>query len=106
MLLGRLDGRLLGNTLSWLTREGVIRAGQGTLRAGELLMSSHPLTNFEIQKCQHFPRFNAAYSKDSILKVKDGACETNLDEYGDTGTHWFAIYVKINVNRTVPVKVT
>ena len=38
-----------------------------------ILMPPHPLTNFEIQKYyQNQPRFNDVYSRDNLLKVKDG----------------------------------
>ena len=57
-------------------------------------MPSHPLTNFEIQKhYQNKPRFNGAYSRDNLPKIKDGADVINLDEYSDIGTHCFALYV-------------
>ena len=42
-------------------------------------MRSHPLTNFEIQKChQNEPRFNSVYSIDNLPKIKDGAYAVNL----------------------------
>ena len=51
-------------------------------------MLPHPLANFEIQKyCQNEPRFNGAYSRDNLPKMKDGAFVINLDEYSDIGTH-------------------
>ena len=57
-------------------------------------MSPHLLTNFEIQKhYQNDPRFNCAYSKDNLTKIKDGAYIINLDEYYDIGTHWAALYI-------------
>ena len=60
-------------------------------------MSSHPLTNFEIQKYyQNEPRFNGVYLRDNLQKVKDGAYIINLDEYSDIGTHWVALYVQNN----------
>ena len=56
MLLGTLGASLLGNMLEG---KGVIRAGEGTARAGYeskksllkkfFLIPPHPLTNFEIQ---------------------------------------------------------
>ena len=61
-------------------------------------MPPHPLTNFEIQKYyQNEPRFNGAYSRDNLPKVKDGAYIINLGEYSDIGTHLVALYVQINV---------
>ena len=60
-------------------------------------MSPHLLTNFEIQKhYQNDPRFNCAYSKDNLTKIKDGAYIINLDEYSDIGTHCIALYVQNN----------
>ena len=60
-------------------------------------MSSHPLTNFEIQKYyQNELRFNDAYSRDKLHKIKDGAYIINLDEYSDILIHWVAFYVQNN----------
>ena len=58
--------------------------------------TTHPLTNFEIQKYKNEPRFNGIYSRDNLPKVKDGAYVINLDEYSDIGTHWVALYVQNN----------
>ena len=55
-------------------------------------MTSHPLTNFEIQAYyQSELRFFGVYTR-------DGAYVINLDEYSDIGTHWIALYVN---NKTV-----
>ena len=61
-------------------------------------MSSHPLTNFEIQKhYQNEPRFNSAFSRNNLLlKIKDGAYIINLDEYADVSTHWIALFCNKN----------
>ena len=60
-------------------------------------MSSHPVTNFEIQKYyQNEPRFNGVYSRDNLPKVKDGAYVINLDECSDIATHWVALCVHNN----------
>ena len=63
-----------------------------------LLMPSHPLTNFEIQKhYQNEPRFNSAFSRNNLpLKIKDGAYVINLDEYADVSTHWIALFCNKN----------
>ena len=58
-----------------------------------VLMSPHPLTNFEIQKYyQNEPRFNGVYSRDNLPKIKDGAYIINLDEYCDIGAHWVVLH--------------
>ena len=60
--------------------------------------STHPLTNFEIQKYyEDEPKFNGVYSRDNLPKrIKDAAYVKNLDEYADVGTHWVTLYVKNN----------
>ena len=59
------------------------------------LMSSHPLTNFEIQKYyESEPRFNGVYSRNNEPKtLKDGEYLVNLDEYADVCTHWIALFL-------------
>ena len=59
------------------------------------LMSSHPLTNFEIQKYyESEPRFNGVYSRNNEPKtLKDGEYLINLDEYADVCTHWIALFL-------------
>ena len=60
-------------------------------------MPPHPLTNFDKQKYyQNEPILNDVYSRDNLLKMKDGAYVINLDEYSDIGTHWIALYVQTN----------
>ena len=60
-------------------------------------MLPHPLTNFEIQKYyQNEPKFNGAYSRNNLPKIKDGAYVINLDEYESIETHWIALYVNAN----------
>ena len=63
-------------------------------------MTTHPLTNFEIQwYYQNKTRFNGVFSRDNLPdKIKDGAYVINLHEYSNTGTHWIALYV---YNKTV-----
>ena len=63
-------------------------------------MTSHPLTNFEIESYyKSEPGFNGVYSRDNLPdKIKDGAYVVNLDGYSDIGTHWIALYVN---NKTV-----
>ena len=57
----------------------------------------HPLINFEIQKYyQDEPKFNGAYSKNNLSKIKDGPYVINPDEYKSIGTHWIILYVNDN----------
>ena len=43
-----------------------------------ILIPDHPLINFEIQKYyQNKSRFNGFYSRDNLLKIKDGAYVIN-----------------------------
>ena len=59
-----------------------------------LLMSPHPLTNFEIQKYyENEPRFNGIFSRINLpKKIKDETYIINLDEYADVETHWIALF--------------
>ena len=51
----------------------------------------------EIQKYyKNEPRFNGAYSRNNLSKIKDGEYVINLDEYPDIGSHWVALYVQNN----------
>ena len=77
-----------------LAGKGVIRDGDRVIRAGEGVgkifkyRAPHNLTNFEVQKYyQNEPRFNGAYSRNNLPKLKHGAYAINLDEYKSIGTH-------------------
>ena len=60
-------------------------------------MPPYPLTNFKKQKYyQNKPKFNAAYSRNNLPKIKDGAYVINLDEFKSIETHWIALYVNGN----------
>ena len=60
-------------------------------------MSLHPLTNVEIQKYyQNEDNFNGVYSRNNLLKIKDGVYVINLDEYKSIQTHWIVLYVNDN----------
>ena len=60
-------------------------------------MPPHHLTNFEIQKnYQNELKFNGAYSRNNLPKIKDGAFMINLDEYELIGTLSIALYVNDN----------
>ena len=60
------------------------------------LILPHPLTNFEIQKYyKNEPKFNGVFPRNNLpKKIKDGAYIINLDEYGDVGKHWIALFCK------------
>ena len=108
MVLGTLGDSLLGNILFG---KGVMKAGEGgkvtkkgrsTIRAGkEQLMPPHPLTNFETQRYyQNEPKLNGVYSRNHLLKIKDGSYDINLGEYANIGTHWVVIFVKSDKRTT------
>ena len=57
-------------------------------------MSSHLLTNFEIQQYyQNEPKLDSVYSKNNLSEIKDGVYIINPDEYESIETHWTALYV-------------
>ena len=59
------------------------------------------LTNFEMKKYQHEPRFfNEVYWRDNVPdKITNGAYVINFDEYSDIRTHWIVLYL-LNSNIT------
>ena len=60
-------------------------------------MPPHPVTNFEIQKYyQNEPKFNGAYSRNSLPKIKDRPYVINLDEYESIRTRLIALYLNAN----------
>ena len=62
-----------------------------------MFMSSHFLTNFEIQKYfENEPKFNCIYSRNNLSKIKDGANTINLDDLKSIETHWIALSVTAN----------
>ena len=90
MLLGTLGARVLGNLLTGKgivkpgsgnkKGKGIVRAGSGNKKGKEIvrggtgkkmgfLIPSHPLKNFEIQKCyKNEPRFNGVFSRNNLTK--------------------------------------
>ena len=45
-------------------------------------MPSYPLINFEMQRFyQNEPKFNGIYSRNNLLKMKEGTYVINLDEF-------------------------
>ena len=57
----------------------------------------HPLINFEIQ--EYFKdenRFNGAFSRNNLPKLKNGAYVIHLYHSKNTGTHWIVIFMKNN----------
>ena len=79
--------------------DGIVRAGSGSKKNNlNSLLPFHPLTNIEISEYyKNEPRFIGVYSRNNLLnKIKKGAYIINLDEYGNTGTHWVSLFVKAN----------
>ena len=60
----------------------------------EILILPRLLTKFEIQKHhKNEPGFNGVFSRNNLpKKIEDVAYVINLDEYGDVGTHWIALF--------------
>ena len=55
-------------------------------------MPPHPLTNFQIQKYyQNRPKFNGAYSRNNLPKIKGKADVINLDEFESTALYGFVM---------------
>ena len=56
-------------------------------------MLLHPLRNVEITKYFSYePRFNSAFSKDNLPRIKDGKYVINLFDKQSKGTHWLSLF--------------
>ena len=49
---------------------------------------------------QNEPKFNGAYSRNNLPKIKDGAYVVNPDEHESIVTYWIALYINNNNNVT------
>ena len=68
MLLDILGAILLGN---FLKSKDTIRAGRGTIKAGQYFWCSDPLSNFDIQKCyQNELYFFFFFSRNNLPKTR------------------------------------
>ena len=65
-------------------------------------MLPHPLINFQIQiyyqndaqlSSRNKLKFNDAYLRNNLPKIKDGTNVISLDEHKSIGTYWIALYV-------------
>ena len=56
-------------------------------------MPPYPLMDVKIQKYHSEPKFDGVYSKNSLPKIKDLACNINLDECTSVGTYSVALCV-------------
>ena len=60
-------------------------------------MPHHALTNFQIQKYyQNEPKFNSVYSRNNLLKIKDGTYVIDCDKFKAIGTQWITLCVNGN----------
>ena len=75
MLLGTLGASSLWNLLTGnvplSAGEGIIRAGEDTVSAGQNFYANHPLTNFEMQYYQNESNFNG--ERNRLPWIKDEA---------------------------------
>ena len=68
------------------------------IRQDGILMPPHHLTNFKIHKYfQSKTKFNGAYSRNNLPRIKDEAYAINLDEFKSIETYQIALYVNINL---------
>ena len=55
-------------------------------------MPDHPLTNFQMQTYyQNRPKFNGAYLRNNLPKIKGEADVINLDEFESTALYGFVM---------------
>ena len=62
----------------------------------------HPLSNIKITKYFNYePRFNGVFSRDNLLRIKDGVYIRNLDEKQSKGIHWVSLFIDRNTAYTL-----
>ena len=42
---------------------------------------------------QNKPKFNGVYSRNNLIRIRDGARVININEYKSIGFHWTALYM-------------
>ena len=58
----------------------------------------HALNNIEITNYfNDEPRFNGAFSRNNLPKIKDGAYSINLNDKNSKGTHWVSLLTGKNL---------
>ena len=75
---------------------GVRRTGIGYIDT-KFLVLLHFLNNIEITNYFNYePRFTGFFSRNSLLRAKDGAYVINLDDKNNKGTHWVSLFIDRN----------
>ena len=60
-------------------------------------MPPHPVTNCTIQRYyQSEIKFNVAYSRNNLPKIKNGKYAIIIDEFKSIGTHRIALHVTVS----------
>ena len=74
----------------------VKRAGKGYMDT--IFFNSAPsFSNIEITKYFNYePRFNGAFWRDSLPRIKDGVYVINLTDKQSKGTHWVSLFIDGN----------
>ena len=61
------------------------------------LVPLHPSNNMEITNYFNYePKFNGAFSRNNLSRIKDGAYVMNLDDKNSKGTHWISSFIDRN----------
>ena len=67
------------------------------IHGSKFLLPRHPLSNIEIPKYLHYePRFNSAFSRNNLPRIKDGTYVINVDNKKSDGTHWVSLFIVTN----------
>ena len=63
----------------------------------KVFILSHPLNNIEIVNYFNYePRFNGAFSRNNVPRIKYGAYVINLDDKNSKGTRWVSLFIYRN----------
>ena len=60
----------------------------------KFLVLLYPLNSIQITHYfKYEPRFDGAFSRNNLARIKDGACVVNLNDKNSYGTHWVSLFI-------------
>ena len=63
----------------------------------KFLLQLNPLSNIEIANYFNYkPRFDGVFSRNNLLRIKDGAYVINLNDKNSKGAHWISLFIEKN----------
>ena len=96
-LLAPLAASLVHPVISLAVKGKRSWKSQKRIHEEKVLVLIHPLSNIEITNYFNYePRFNDAFSRNDLLRTKDGAYVINLYDKNSKGTYWVSLFIDRN----------